>query len=201
MLGVIFLREPPGWYPEQPGSDRAAIAFAKRQLKPRHGASLGSSALPPARTLVYSDLKLLFFSFIVLSLGVPFAKTLPEQAAKLTGCPEPVGRVCCAGEDSKPTALRQVGECKMDPQGHAGECRDTPSAMWFYLVLGFFPTCLVNKQTRGWKYRGEGQHRRRGTSRSLCLRRQLTWVMPGGGPRSFWLLGRGGADDIPKAVV
>lgn len=65
----------------------------------------------------------------------------------------------------------------------------------------FFPTCLVDKQTRGWKYRGEGQHRHRGTSRSLCLCRHLTWVMPGGGPRSFWLLGRGGADDIPKAVV
>jgi len=29
----------------------------------------------------------------------------------------------------------------------------------------------------------------------------LTWVMLGGGPRSFWLLGRGGVDDIPKAVV
>lgn len=60
----------------------------------------------------------IFFIIFVLSLGVPFAKTLPEQAAKLTGCPEPVGQACCAtpcraGEDSKPAALRQAGERKM----------------------------------------------------------------------------------------
>lgn len=29
----------------------------------------------------------------------------------------------------------------------------------------------------------------------------LTWVMLGGSPCSFWLLGCGGLDDIPKAVV
>lgn len=29
----------------------------------------------------------------------------------------------------------------------------------------------------------------------------LTWVRLAGGPRSFWLLGCGGVEDIPKAVV
>lgn len=99
-----------------------------------------------------------------------------------------------------------------------GECRAVPRypvCCVVFLFLNFFSLNVSREHTdQGLEILGEGQHRHHSTSRSRCLRRQqgwgeatgageltLTWLMLGGGPRSFWLLGRGGADDIPKAVV
>lgn len=61
--------------PEQPSSNTAATAFAERCLKLCHVANLNSSALLTAK----STFNISVFS---LSVGVPFAITPPEQAAK-----------------------------------------------------------------------------------------------------------------------
>lgn len=66
-------------------------------------------------------------------------------------------------------------------------CPTREVLLWGLITLGLLPTSPVNAQSKGWKQCG----------RELVL----TWVMPGRGPRCFWPLGCGGADDIPKAVV